>query len=142
MRLVPLCLLLLVASCSGGETRGASRSAATSARPDPQSDADRLGREIYSLVDQAMSYRSAHRGRPPRSLRELGVDQLTPETSRTLTPRGRDPVVTVEFRNLDQHALKSCTGGGDVLEEASIRGSFTLTCTTTTGGSTTLLARR
>jgi len=136
--------LVVLAACSGerqpGPAGAAGQAAATAG---PEAEARLLGPEIYDLVDRAMSYRSSHRGRPPRSLRELGEDELTPATRRTLSAQGREPVVTVEFRNLDQRTLKSCTGTSQVLEEASLSGGeFTVTCATTTGASTTLRTRR
>jgi hypothetical protein len=138
-------LLVLLAACSGKDNRTVSTTTNTSAEGSSTMDTDAatLGNEIYGLVDQAMGYKSAHRGRLPRSLRELGVDELTRATSRTLSASGGEPSVQVEFRNLESHSLRSCRGTSAILEEASISGGeFTLICTTTTGGSTTLKARR
>lgn len=138
--------LLLAGACSGKDNRTATTTTTDNAESSVatlEADAAVLGGEVYRLVDQAMSYKSSHRGRLPRSLRELGVDALTPTTSRTLTSTGGEPTVLVEFRNLASHSLRSCRGNSAVLEEASMsEGDFTVTCVTTTGGSTTLRARR
>jgi hypothetical protein len=139
-------VLLLAAACSReGKTpnRASAPDEPAGQSATPEEDAAILGRELYDLIDQAMSYKSAHRGRAPKSLRELGVDELTPGTQRTLTASGGDPSVTIEFRNLSGHALRSCRGTGTVLEEAAISaGDFSLICTTVSGGSTTVKARR
>ena len=135
--------VLLLAGCSGKDKPPAAPIAAADSASTPESEAGVLGVELYDLVDRAMSFKSAHRGRLPRSLRELGIDQLTRSTSRTLTVSGGEPTVQVEFRHLDTHTLRSCRATSSVLEEASISGGdFSVICTTITGGSTTLRARR
>jgi hypothetical protein len=139
-------VLLLAAACSReGKTpnRASASDEPAGQSATPEEDAAILGRELYDLIDQAMSYKSAHRGRAPKSLRELGVDELTPTTQRTLVSTGGELTVTVEFRRLDGHALHNCRGTGTVLEEAAISaGDFSLICTTVSGGSTTVKARR
>ena len=108
-----------------------------------EEDVEVLGREIYDLIDRAMAYRSAHRGQLPRNLRELGIDDLTPTTSRTLTVDQKVPTVTVTFRSPDRHTVASCRGTNAILEEASLGGgTFSLTCNTVAGGTTTLKASR
>lgn len=136
--------VLILTGCSGQDRKPASNPEdAEITANTPEEEAGILGRELYSLIDQAMSYKSSHRGRLPRSLRDLGIDALTSSTSRTLTVSGDEPTVTVEFRNLESHSLRSCRGNSDVLEEAAIGGGdFSVICITTTGGSTTLRARR
>ena len=135
---------LILAGCSGKDKKPVSTPDDSEIIADtPEEEAVVLGRELYGLVDRAMSFKSSHRGRLPRSLRELGIDALTPSTSRTLTVSGGEPTVQVEFRNLDSHVLRSCRGTSAVLEEATIGGGdFSVICTTITGGSTTLRARR
>ena len=136
--------VLLLAGCSGKDKKAVPNPiAAADSAATPEAEAGVLGRELYDLVDQAMSFKSAHRGRLPRSLREMGVDALTPRTSRTLTASGGEVTVQVEFRNLDTHTLRGCRGTSAVLEDASISGGdFSVICTTISGGSTTLRARR
>ena len=98
-----------------------------------------LGREIFDLVDRAMSYRSSHRGRLPRDLRELGIDALTAATSRSLTVAGKVPTVTVSFRSGTNHTLARCRGTNALLEEAALSGGqFSLICDLVAGGTTTL----
>jgi hypothetical protein len=103
-------------------------------RPPDQADAETLGREVLDLVDRAIDYRGSHRGRPATSLRQLGVDSLTPTTARQLLNVNREPVVTVRFRKTDDRHFTSCRGDGHILEEASINaGRFTLMCTSRSG---------
>lgn len=137
----------LLVSCGGSD-----RPASGSTRPDEpaqataasaEEDVAVLGREIFDLVDRAMSYRSSHRGRLPRTLRELGIDELTPTTSRTLTVSGTVPTVTVGFRSTAAHTLSNCRGTSAALEEAALSGgAFSLICNLVAGGTTTLKAQR
>lgn len=144
--LIFIALSTLVVSCSGSDrpSRAAGTAGSTeSAQGSAEDDAAVLGREVYDLVDRAMSYRSSHRGRLPRSLRELGIDELTPTTSRTLTVAGTVPTVSVGFRSGANHTLVSCRGTGTLLEEASLSGGeFSLICDLVSGGTTTLKAQR
>ena len=134
--------ILLLAGCSGKDKPAPAPITAADSASTPQAEAVVLSRELYDLVDQAMSYKSAHRGRLPRSLREMGVDQLTHSTARTLTVSGGEPTVQVEFRNLGVHVLRNCRATSSILEEASISGGeFSVVCTPVTGGSTTLKVR-
>ena len=129
--------LVLGVAAAPRSREGAGRPAAAAddpALPLDQRDADLLGREVFELVDRAVDYRGSHRGRPARSLRQMGVDSLTPATARTLVSVEREPVVTVQFRKADGHAVTSCRGDSQILEEAAINGGrFTLMCTTRTG---------
>jgi hypothetical protein len=98
-----------------------------------QRDAQALGREIFELVDRAMDYRGSHRGRPPTSLRQMGVDSLTPATVRRITSFQREPVVTVTFRETSARELISCRGTSQIIEEASVDGRYMLMCTAKSG---------
>ena len=141
--LIPLLVFLVACSDKAPRPVSTPTNTASDATSPMETDAATLGNEIYGLVDQAMSYKTSHRGRAPRSLRELGVDDLTPATSRTLTSSGGEPSVEVGFRNLQSHSLRSCRGTSAILEEAAISGGeFSLLCITTSGGTTTLKARR
>jgi hypothetical protein len=102
--------------------------------PADLTDAETLGREVLDLVDRAVDYRGSHRGRPATSLRQLGVDSLTPTTARQLLNVNREPVITVKFRRTDGRQITSCRGDSNILEEASINaGRFTLMCTSSSG---------
>ena len=102
--------------------------------PTDRQDAEGLGREVFELVDRAVDYRGSHRGRPAKSLRQMGIDSLTPATARVLVNVGLDPVVTVQYRRVAGREIISCRGDSHVLEEASLNsGRFTLMCTTRSG---------
>ena len=108
-----------------------------------EEDVAMLGREIYDLVDRAMSYRSAHRGRLPRNLRELGIDELTPTTARALSVHDNVPTVAVNFRSTTGHIVSGCQGTSRLLEESTLGGGeYSLQCTLVAGGNATLKAQR
>lgn len=145
--LIVVALGALLLSCGGSdeqagreaEASGSDRATTVTA----EEDLAVLGREIFDLVDRAMSYRSSHRGQFPRSLRELGIDELTPTTSRSLSVAGNVPTVTVGFRSSAGHTLSGCWGTNALLEESTLAGgSFSLTCTLVSGGTTSLKAHR
>ncbi len=128
-----LVLAWAVGGCAG--EKGAEQKP-TVRRPTtgPQADADALGQEVFDLVDRAVDYRGSHRGRPAASLRQMGVDSLTPATARVLVNVEREPVVTVSFRRGESREVVACRGDSQILEEASLNGGrFTLMCTTRAG---------
>jgi hypothetical protein len=96
-------------------------------------DASVLGREIFDLVDRAIDYRGAHRGRPGANLRQMGIESLTTNTVRRVANVQREPVVTVAFRQPAGREIVSCRGDSQVLEQAAIHGSFTIMCTASSG---------
>ena len=119
-------------------TIGCSRKAAAGkdgvALPTPQDEANLLGRDVFATIDAVLSYRSAHQGRLPVSLRQVGVDSLSRLTIRRLAVRGTVPVVTTVFRSLDGRQLAACRGSSDVQEEASLNGGvFTVSCVQRSG---------
>jgi hypothetical protein len=131
-----LWLTLLIAAAGACGKEDAERPRVVSddpALPPDQRDAEALGREVFELVDRAIDYRGSHRGRPARSLRQMGVDSLTPLTARNLVSVDREPVVTVKFRRADGRAITSCRGDSQILEESSVSGRFTLMCTSPNG---------
>lgn len=135
----------LLVSC--GKDKPATPAARQQAREeaskgDPAAEAAVLGREIRDLVDRAMAYRSSHRGQSPRSLRELGIDELTPGTRRSLTVVDGFPRVTVAFRVTDGRLVASCSGNNRILEDATLSGTYTLDCTYVSGGNTTFTVPR
>ena len=128
-----LALVCLLASCDKEDQRNAAQQPKADL-PADQRDAELLGREVLELVDRAMDYKGSHRGRPAVSLRQMGVDSLTPTTARHLLNVNRDPVVTVQFRKVDGRVITSCRGDSHLLEEASINaGRFTMMCTSRSG---------
>ena len=131
---VLLALAWTAAGCGGHDARPGSRDAAPAQRTGPLGDADILGREVFELVDRAVDYRGSHRGRPASSLRQMGVDSLTPSTARVMVSVEREPLVTVSFRKVDTRAIVSCRGDSHILEEATLSGGrFTLMCTSRSG---------
>jgi len=131
---VLVALAWIVGGCGGRDAKPRSGDAAPTQRTGPLGDADILGREIFELVDRAVDYRGSHRGRPAASLRQMGVDSLTPSTARVLVNIEREPLVTVSFRKVDTRAIVSCRGDSHVLEEAALNGGrFTLMCTSRSG---------
>ena len=129
-----LAIACLVAACGSDEGRTTAQQQTRTALPPDQRDAEALGREVLELVDRAMDYRGSHRGRPAASLRQLGIDSLTPATARHLLNVNREPVVTVSFRKVEGRQITSCRGDSHILEEASINaGRFTLMCTSRSG---------
>ncbi len=125
-----LALMCLVVAC--GDKQG-SQTAAQQPRSDLP-DSEMLGREVLELVDRAVDYKGSHRGRPASSLRQMGVDSLTPTTARHLINVSREPVVTVQFRKVDGREIISCRGDSQILEEATVNGGrFTLMCTYSSG---------
>lgn len=98
------------------------------------SDVQQLGAEMFELIDRVADYRSSHEGRPPKSLRQLGVDSLTPNTIRRLAVQGRTFTVTVAYRRADGRSVQSCSAGEDALEQAALSdGRFAVSCNTTSG---------
>ena len=97
-------------------------------------DAQQLATELFDLIDRIADYRGSHEGRPPRSLRQLGVDSLTPNTVRRLTVQGRTFQVTVAYRRKDGREVSACSAGEDALEQAALNdGRFAVSCETRQG---------
>lgn len=97
-------------------------------------DAQQLGTEMFELIDRVADYRSSHEGKPPRNLRQLGVDSLTPNTVRRLAIQGRTFTVTVVYRRPENRAVLSCSAGEDALEQAALsEGRFAVSCETPAG---------
>jgi hypothetical protein len=131
---VLLTIVWLLAACGGDENRSAAQQEPRVSLPPDQADAETLAREVLELVDRAIDYRGSHRGRPAASLRQLGIDSLTPTTARHLFNVNREPVVTVSFRKGDGRQITSCRGDSHILEESSVNaGRFTLMCTSRSG---------
>jgi hypothetical protein len=132
--LVALWLACAAADC-GAPSDDRPRSAdAESNLPPDQQDAHKLGAEVFDLIDRAVAYRSVHRGRPAASLRQMGVESLTPLTVRRMVNLQREPVVTVAYRRREARHIVSCRGDAGILGEATTNGGrFTLMCTDRSG---------
>jgi hypothetical protein len=131
-RLAALPLLLLALACSKEEAAPAAQ-----AKPagDPVvADARLLANELHDIMDRVMAYRSSHQNRLPNSLRQAGVDSLTPQFVRRLERQGKDPLVTIAFRRLDGRAVARCRGTNVVLEDLMLRGNYQVACDLTSGG--------
>jgi hypothetical protein len=129
-------LVVIIFAVAGCDLRGSSRprsSSDYSNLPPDERDARILGREIFDLVDRAMDYRGSHRGRPAANFRQMGVDSLTNNTVRRVVNVQRDPVVTVAFRKPAGREILSCRGDSQILEQAAVRGVFTIMCTASSG---------
>ncbi|MBA3259595.1 MAG: hypothetical protein H0T68_09040 [Gemmatimonadales bacterium] len=137
---VALALALAAAGCGADEgATPATRAPASTLAPDRR-DAEELGREIFELVDRAVDYRGSHRGRPAASLRQIGIDSLTPATARYLLSVDREPLVTVKYRKPEGREIMSCRGDSQILEEAALNGGrFTLMCATRSGAQRPIL---
>ena len=129
----PYTVLAALAACGGDANSGQARVGAAELTP-AQRDAEILGREVFEMVDRAVDYRGSHRGRPGASLRQMGIDSLTPTTVRRVVNLGREPVITVAYRRPEEHEINSCRGDSQILEEAAVSGGrFTLMCATNAG---------
>jgi len=104
-------------------------------------EATALGNELFELIDRAVENRGARMGRPPEALRDLGLDSLTPTTSRLLT--GTAPIAfTATLRRPGAGGPTSCRATEDVLEQAALNeGRFTVECETAEGTRTYEVAR-
>jgi len=133
-RLLTLWLACAAAGCDPGNRPEPQATDRGSSLPPDQRDASELGSEIFDLVDRAVSYRASHRGRPANTLRQMGIESLTPATVRRMVNLQREPVITVAYRRPAQREIVSCRGDSGILAEASLNGGrFTLMCTSSSG---------
>jgi hypothetical protein len=131
-----LLVLAGVAGCAGDSPKPPRRTSVLDTLPAERRDAALLGREVFRLIDRAADYRGSHLGHPPTELRQMGLDTLAPLLVRRIRVVNDSSVVTVAFRQPAGRKVASCEGGPLVLEEASLSGgTFTVVCTTPTGGS-------
>jgi hypothetical protein len=97
-------------------------------------DVQQLGTEMFELIDRVADYRSSHEGKPPKSLRQLGVDSLTANTIRRLAIQGRTFTVTIVYRRPEGRTVQNCSAGEDALEQAALNeGRFAVSCETASG---------
>jgi hypothetical protein len=123
-------LLLCAAAACGGGAKKKKKAAPTAPPVDPVvEEAAILGRELKDIVDRVMSYKSSHRNALPNSLRQVGIDSLTPVFIRRLSRQGGEPLVTIAYRRREGHAVTLCRGTNVVLEDAMLReGKFDIVC--------------
>jgi hypothetical protein len=122
-------------ACGKGDTSATPASAPRTAADSAEADATTLGREIYHVLDLAADYRGSHRGRLPRSLRDLGTDSLTSSIARSISTTP-DFAARASFRNSAGHMWVACEGQLKVLEDAVLgSGRYTLTCFSANGES-------
>jgi hypothetical protein len=129
---ITLAVALVLTGCNGTGSSSSRPPLASQLSPE-QRDAHALGREIFELVDRAIDYRGSHRGRPAVTLRQMGVESLTPTTIRRMVNLQREPVVTVVFRQPAGRQFISCRGDSQILEDASVNGRYTIMCTARSG---------
>jgi hypothetical protein len=125
-------------ACGGaGSDAAPDRGRGLDALPPHLRDAAYLGREIFDLVDRAADYKGSHRGKPPRSLKQMGLDSLAGPVVRRIATVSDSSVVTVAFRQPRGRSVASCEANARILEEAALNeGKFTLVCTTPSGAIT------
>lgn len=138
MRAFPLVTLILLSACFG--PKGTTASGARGRRPDASAandaaaEAKALGRELFGIMDQVMSYKSSHFNNLPRDLPSMGIDSLTRTTVRRLSIDGATPSLVVVFRHTEGHAIKQCVGTNKVIEDSMLNGgSFEVDCTLNSG---------
>jgi len=130
-----LALLTLALVGCGGEKKTPSDPAHAAPIDPIQAEAQQLGLELRDIVDRVMSYRSSHSNRLPASLRQAGIDSLTPEFIRRLARQGADPQITIVFRRTLDHQVRYCQGTNLVLEDAALHeGAFEVSCAMADGG--------
>jgi hypothetical protein len=133
-------LALLLAGCDGGNGGKPQPHAQAQRRAEPpkdpiQADAESLGRELLDIMDRVMAYKSSHRKHLPNSLRQAGLDSLAPLFVRRLSVTGSEPQVTIAFRSIEGHLLRSCRGTSSILEDQMLHNEgFEVTCTLVAGG--------
>ena len=133
-RALVLAAAAALAACGGSKPKAATRTSVLDTLPPDRRDAALLGREVFELVDQAVDYKGSHRGQPPVSLRQMGVESLAPLVVRRIRVVSDSSVVTVAFRRPRGRVVESCEGTAQILEEATLRGgTFSIICTTASG---------
>ena len=138
MRAFPLVALILLSACFG--PKGTTATGARGRRPDASAsdnaagEAQTLGRELFGIMDQVMSYKSSHFNNLPRDLPSMGIDSLTRTTIRRLSIEGGTPSLAVVFRHAEGHAIRQCTGTNKVIEDSMLNGgTFEVDCTLSSG---------
>jgi hypothetical protein len=124
-----LAALLLLVAC-GRPAPPPVEAGAT--RTDVPAEATALGNELFELVDRAVEYRSTHMGQPAASLRDLGLDSLSPTSARLVA--GTEPIAFTSTLRRPGGGIVACSATEDVLEQASLNeGRFAVQCETASG---------
>lgn len=106
-------------------------------------EATLLGRDVFELLDRMAAYAASNQRKYPSSLREGGIDSLTPKLARQIDTRANPPMAYSMFRSPLGHLLTSCRGTTDLLEESALNdGLFTVTCTDSAGRSSPYRVQR
>ena len=89
-----LCGLAAVAVACGGKEpeRGASAPPPPPAGDVAEQEATQLGRDVFGLLDRLASYAASNQRKYPASLREAGIDSLTPKIARQIDTRAQPPM--------------------------------------------------
>jgi hypothetical protein len=139
MRSLPLVTLVLLSACFGGKgpaAAGAGRRPDVPSADDPRAEAQTLGRELFGIMDQVMSYKSSHFNNFPHDLPSMGIDSLTRTTIRRLSFDAGTPSLTVVYRHAEGHAIRQCAGTNKVIEDSMLNGgAFEVNCTLSSGES-------
>ena len=130
---------VLLAACGREKAGGTAAQAARPARSRGDvaaQEATLLGRDVFDLLDRLAAYAASNQRKYPVSLREAGIDSLTPKVARRIDTRAAPPIAFAMFRNPLGHQVTSCRGTTDLLEESALNdGLFTVTCTDAQGQS-------
>lgn len=144
LRVSALCgMAALGAACGREPERRPSAPPPSPAGDVAEQEATQLGRDVFGLLDRLAAYAASNQRKYPASLREAGIDSLTPKIARQIDTRAQPPMAFAMFRNPLGHALTSCRGNTDLLEESALNeGQFTVTCTDSTGRSSPYRVQR
>ncbi len=130
-----LLLVILSLGCGKKDKPAAPKTGGDKPADPTQVEAELLGREAADIVDRVLAFKSAHQGNLPTSLRQAGLDSLTPRFIRRLGRSGNDPVISIIFRQTSGHQLSRCDGTSQIVEDLALRdGTFEVTCELAAGG--------
>jgi hypothetical protein len=139
-------LCLAVGACRRDKAATQPPTAATPAPPGgdvAEQEATTLGRDVFDLLDRLAGYAASNERKYPRTLRTAGIDSLTPQLARRIDTRTSPPMAFSMFRKPLGHAVTSCRGTTDLLEESALNdGRFTVTCTDSLGRSSPYKVQR
>ena len=125
---------VLLAACSRDDGGASAGRPAPLSDDQAQEEATLLGRDVFGLVDRLAGYAASNQRKYPVSLREAGIDSLSPQLARRIDTRAAPPLAVAMFRNPLGHRITSCRGTTDLLEESALNdGRFTVTCTDSQG---------